>query len=154
MTLYFVRHAKAGKRGRGPANDLDRPLDDRGAEQARAVIQLIGHEPIEAIYSSPALRCVQTVEPLADKLGLEVIATDSLLEGQSADAAVTHARELARSRTVAALCSHGDIIPDAIQTLAREGMAIIGPRAWAKGSTWQLNVRGGDIVSARFLGPF
>ena len=64
------------------------------------------------------------------------------------------ARTLAQSDITAALCSHGDIIPDMIQTLAREGMVITGPRGWAKGSTWQLNTRGADITEAKFLGPF
>ncbi len=154
MTLYLIRHARAGKRGLGPSNDLERELDERGRDQASSVVDLIGDEPIKQVFSSSATRCMQTVEPLAQHLGLFVEEHDTLLEGQSAARAVDWMHELARSRTVAALCSHGDIIPDAIQMLAREGMVIIGPRAWAKGSTWRLNVRGGDIVSAEFLGPF
>ena len=63
-------------------------------------------------------------------------------------------RDLARDGTTAALCSHGDIIPDLIQILARQGMTIVGPRSWAKGSTWELRTKGSDIVQAEFLGPY
>jgi len=88
------------------------------------------------------------------RLGIDVEAHPALLEGQTATMAVHLARELATDDTTAVLSSHGDIIPDMIQTLAREGVVIVGPRAWAKGSTWELRTRGGDITEAEFLGPF
>lgn len=155
MTLYFVRHASAGTRGSfGHGNDLERELDPAGVVQANALVELLGDRGVTAVYSSEAMRCVQTVEPLAAHLGLQVEQAPSLTEGQAATMAVHLVRSLAASDTTAALCSHGDIIPDSIQTLAREGMVIVGPRAWAKGSTWELRTRGGDITEAEFLGPF
>ena len=154
MTLYLIRHARAGARDLGPPDDLERTLDEHGKEQAENIVELLAGVPVGRVLASPAVRCVQTVEPLATSLGLTVEIEPALLEGQSASAALGCMQRLAQDRVVAALCSHGDIIPDAIQMLAREGMVIIGPRAWSKGSTWQLNARGGDIVSAQFLGPF
>ncbi len=153
MTVYFIRHASAGTRS--PSHDdLDRPLDLVGQKQAEGIIELLGEQGITKVYSSRAVRCVQTVEPLAAHLGLETEIHPALVEGQSATMAVHLARTLAKQGTTAALCSHGDIIPDSIQTLAREGMVISGPRSWAKGSTWQLTTRGGDFTEARFLGPY
>ena len=153
MTLYLIRHASAGTRSE-TNDDLDRTLDPTGFVQAKAVAELLADKQITQIYSSQATRCVQTVEPLAELLALHVQVDPSLLEGQSATMAVHLARTLAQADTRAALCSHGDIIPDTIQTLAREGMVIVGPRSWAKGSTWELGTRGGDITEARFLGPY
>ena len=76
------------------------------------------------------------------------------MEGQSATMAVHLARTLATEGTTAVFSSHGDIIPDMIQALAREGTIIIGPRAWAKGSTWEIRTRGSDLTEAEFLGPY
>ncbi|MGI9607228.1 MAG: SixA phosphatase family protein [Acidimicrobiales bacterium] len=155
MTIYLIRHATAGTRGgNGAANDLDRELDALGVDQATGIAERLGVEPISRVLSSRALRCVQTVAPLAEKLGLSVEHSPELLEGQSAVMAVELCRRFAADGVTAGLCSHGDIIPDTIQTLAREGLVIIGPRGWAKGSTWRLNSRGGDLVSAEFLGPY
>lgn len=155
MTLYLVRHASAGTRGQlGHDNDLERALDALGHDQATGLISLLGENGVTQVYSSAATRCVQTVAPLAVHLGVEVVVEPSLLEGQSATMALHLLRTLAQSNTTAVLCSHGDIIPDAIQTLAREGMIIVGQRAWAKGSTWELRTRGGDITEAEFLGPY
>lgn len=153
MTLYLIRHASAGTRSETD-DDLDRTLDPAGFVQAKAITELLGDNGITEVYSSRATRCVQTVEPLAEALGLDVQIDPSLVEGQSATMAVHLVRTLAQAGTSAALCSHGDIIPDTIQTLAREGMVIVGPRSWAKGSTWELSTRGGDITSAQFLGPY
>ena len=153
MTLFLIRHASAGTRS--PSHDdLDRPLDPIGVEQSQEIVELLGDQGITKVYSSRAVRCVQTVDPLALHLGLSVEVHPALVEGQSATMAIHLARELAKAGTTAAFSSHGDIIPDAIQTLAREGMVITGQRAWAKGSTWQLNTRGGDITEATFLGPY
>jgi len=155
MTVYFVRHASAGSRGSTSGrDDLSRQLDEVGQEQARGLIKLLGPSGVTEVYSSSATRCVETVTPLAEHLDLDVQIDPGLVEGQSATMAVHLVRTLASQGTTAVLCSHGDIIPDSIQTLAREGMVIVGPRGWAQGSTWELRTRGGDITEAEFLGPF
>jgi len=155
MTLFFVRHASAGMRGMlSHTSDLERELDAVGVDQANALVELLGDRGVSEVFSSEAVRCIQTVEPLAAYLGVEVVREPALTEGQSATMAIHLARQLAQNETTAVLSSHGDIIPDLIQTLAREGMVIVGPRAWAKGSTWELRTRGGDITEAEFLGPY
>jgi len=155
MSIYLIRHAVAGVRGSlGHENDLQRELDAVGIDQAVGIANTYADVGISEIYTSSATRCRQTVEPLGERLGLPVVDHEALLEGQSAQGAIHLVRTLAQSGTTAALCSHGDIIPDAIQTLAREGMIIVGQRAWAKGSTWELRTRGGDITEAHFLGPY
>jgi len=135
-------------------DDLLRSLDDLGRQQALLVCQMLGDAGVKQLLTSPATRCRQTLEPLGVELGLEIEDTPALLEGHGATAAVSLIRTLVREQATSALCSHGDLIPDIIQTFAREGMVIAGPRGWAKGSTWRLDAQGADIVQARFLGPF
>ena len=85
--------------------------------------------------SSPFARCVQTLEPLAARVGLAVETEDAL--GEGADLAqVMKILMAVPDRTV--LCSHGDVIPDVIGTLERRGMVIEGEPNWRKGSVWVL----------------
>jgi len=73
--LYLVRHAHAPWR---PGED--RPLSDEGLAQARRVAAILGPIRPAAVYSSPALRAVQTVRPLAIECGLEILVEPDLRE--------------------------------------------------------------------------
>ena len=59
---------------------MQRRGDDRGREQADALVARIGSLPVRAIVRSPLLRCRRTVEPLAAALGLEPVVDDRLSE--------------------------------------------------------------------------
>ncbi|HEY5841857.1 MAG TPA: histidine phosphatase family protein [Mycobacterium sp.] len=82
MTVILLRH------GRSTSNtahtlagrSLGVDLDDKGLEQADAVVDRIGELPIRALVSSPLLRCRRTLEPLAGKLGLEPVIDERLTE--------------------------------------------------------------------------
>ena len=72
MSLVLVRHAKAGDRSTWEGDDRLRPLDPKGEKQAAELPSLLEGVSIGRIVSSPALRCIQTVEPLAAARGLTV----------------------------------------------------------------------------------
>ena len=74
-TLYLVRHAHADWNP-----DDGRPLSDRGRASAVALGDLLASAPIGALYSSPARRAVETIEPLARRLRLEPFIVDDLRE--------------------------------------------------------------------------
>jgi 2,3-bisphosphoglycerate-dependent phosphoglycerate mutase len=63
--FYLVRHAHADW-----TPDENRPLSARGRLDADRVAEVLHRLPIAAIYSSPARRARQTVEPLTARLGL------------------------------------------------------------------------------------
>lgn len=73
--IYFVRHAHADW-----LPDEQRPLSPRGSGDARHIAALLHAKPIIAIYSSPARRAFQTVEPLAARLDLRIRTIDDLRE--------------------------------------------------------------------------
>lgn len=80
-TLLLIRHGEndtVGKRlaGRTPGVHLNA----RGHEQAQALVPLLGKAPLKAIYSSPMERAVETAQPLAAALGLEVLVRPGLIE--------------------------------------------------------------------------
>ena len=86
--------------------------------------------------SSPYRRCIETIAPAAAALGLHVEVDERLAEG-SLDGAVALVRSLSRSG--AAICSHGDIIPAILAMVDREDAVELGgePRC-QKGSIWIL----------------
>lgn len=157
MAVYVVRHAKAGDRSKWKGPDQLRPLSGAGRRQAQALADLLADRAgkagsgIRRIVSSPYARCIQTVEPLAARLGLEMETDDALAEGAPADDVVDLVRKLAPEHPV--LCTHGDVIPRLLDALARrDGLRLPKRRPSAKGSTWVLDQDGdGRFVSAIYL---
>ncbi len=144
---FLIRHAHAGTRG--AASDDTRELTDRGRTQSNALTDLLADQGIRTILSSPFTRCVQTVEPLATRLGLSVAIDAELAEG----AGPSHAlRVMEQSEYPIALCSHGDVIGDTMNALSRRGVVLDDDRV-AKGSAWALTVLDGVITTARYLPP-
>ena len=79
--LYLVRHGQSAGNaegrfgGHGPT-----PLSDLGREQAEKTARVLAREGINAIYSSDLLRAVQTAEPLAKRLNLEIRTSEAFRE--------------------------------------------------------------------------
>lgn len=149
--LYLVRHGAAGERRSWPGDDSLRPLSGRGEMQAAGLAKTLADERIEAIFTSPYVRCVQTVRPLAEATGLEIVEHPALAEGEGGKAT----RDLIRSLigTNAVLCSHGDVIPAALQWMINKGMTLKSDFDCKKGSTWKVTVRGGVFHKAHYLPP-
>ena len=150
MTLYLVRHAHAGTRaGWSGADDFERPLSDKGRGQARYLAKHVGDRPIRKLWSSPAVRCIETLEPLAATLGVEVRSAPELTEGADPDEAVSFL--LAHARHDAAFCSHGDLIPKVIRRLTAAGMRTSDANIATKGSWWALEVEDGRVTSGTYF---
>ncbi|MBA3266858.1 MAG: histidine phosphatase family protein [Acidimicrobiia bacterium] len=149
--LYLVRHGKAGSRHDWKGPDHERPLSKRGRRQAQGLVELVAGRDIDAVVSSPFVRCVETVQPLADKLGLEVEAASGLAEGASCDEALALVHRLASTTSV--LCSHGDVIGIILDALAADGIDLPSDYPCAKGSTWEFQTTDGRIAGARYLPP-
>lgn len=78
-TIYFVRHSLRDTRIQ---DDLLAPLTAEGHAKALKITHKFKDIEIDKIYSSPALRAIQTVEKLADDHKLEILLSDNLLERQ------------------------------------------------------------------------
>ena len=150
--LHLVRHADAGSRGAWVGDDFERPLDDHGSMQAEAIAVTLAGRPVRRILSSPYVRCVATVAPLGQILGLPVEASDELAEGSYAEA-LELLGSLAAAEGDSVLCSHGDVIPGVLWVLARHGLEIGDRGRCKKGSIWELEVVDGRIVAATYRHP-
>lgn len=73
-TLYLVRHGKAT--GQAP----EAPLTSEGIAQAQMLAECLSGGSIDQIVSSPFTRAIQSIEPLAKRLGLEIKMDDRLIE--------------------------------------------------------------------------
>lgn len=151
MQLYLVRHAHAGSRSEWTEPDHQRPLSPKGWERANGLVEALGGCSIDRLLSSPYLRCTQTLGPLAAARNLEVEPHDALAEGAPLESGITLVEELVSAGTTAALCSHGDIIPELLAGLARRGTVLDGGSC-PKGSIWVLHASGGSIERATYAG--
>jgi 8-oxo-dGTP diphosphatase len=153
VAVYLVRHAVAIGRGQWDAADEHRPLTGRGRRQARGLVKLLGDRPIRRILSSPAVRCLQTVEPLSESIGRPVKERIELLEGSDTQAALALLDDAARRKGDSVLCCHGDLIPELVWSLAARGAHLDGTHRWEKGSTWELDWAGDRCAGGRYLPP-
>jgi broad specificity phosphatase PhoE len=80
-TVYLARHGEsdwnAANRFQGHS---DRPLTELGRKQAYALADIVAGERVEAIYSSPLIRALDTARIVAARTGLEVTTRDDLRE--------------------------------------------------------------------------
>ena len=149
--ILLIRHAVAGDRSRWDGADPLRPLTDEGRRQARSLADLFAGRPLAHLLSSPYVRCVQTLQPLAAARGLAIETSDDLAEGRPWELVEKLALELAVDGP-GAMCVHGDVMEALIEDLGERGIALERPReAFAKGTTWILGVREGSIVSAHHV---
>ena len=81
--IYIVRHAHAGNRSKWTGPDHKRSISPKGILQAKALTKYLAKNGARQIYTSPYLRCVQTMAPLAHKLGLGYVDLPELAESAS-----------------------------------------------------------------------
>ncbi|MPY98284.1 MAG: NUDIX domain-containing protein [Actinophytocola sp.] len=143
-TMLLVRHAKAGKREHWRGDDDLRPLTPAGNRQSDALRTLLPLFGPDQVHSAPRLRCVQTVQGIADDLGTR-IEHEPLLSEEGywgdPDASLARLHALAADTGTPLICSQGKVIPDLVRTLAaRDGVALDDVPS-KKGSVWLLSFR-------------
>jgi len=155
VRLLLVRHAKAGDRSDFDGPDELRPLDRRGRDQARRLAVLLPAFGPVGLLSADRVRCRQTLEPLAQLVGLPVERASELGEEEySADpqaglALVERLLEPREHPGATVVCSQGGAIPSALMALGVRWEGAAGA-LWppsAKGSTWALGGRPGALAA-------
>jgi phosphohistidine phosphatase SixA len=123
MIVYLLRHARAGHRETWEGDDDRlRPLDERGRRQAEALVDQLAGRELARIVSSPYVRCVQTVGPLAEARGLQLEEDEALAEEADSCAAV----ELLRSGAEPVVASvHGDLFMELLGAKLKKGATAV-----------------------------
>jgi 8-oxo-dGTP pyrophosphatase MutT (NUDIX family)/phosphohistidine phosphatase SixA len=156
--VLLVRHASAGSSGKWDGEDRLRPLDETGEEQADELVRLLSRFGVEAIVSADYTRCIETMQPLSEAIGVP-IETDPLLSDDGfpghEEQAAELLRNLGRPGSGAVACSQGDVIPELVQRLAADdGVEIEEPSRLKKAGVWALSFDDHRLVAAdRFPPP-
>ena len=67
--VYFIRHAEPNYENH---DDLSRELSPKGLQSSKELVNSFAGIQIDAFYSSPYLRAVDTIKPLADSRGRSI----------------------------------------------------------------------------------
>lgn len=121
MSVILLRHAAAGDRNAWDGDDRLRPLDDEGYDQAIALPGALAGRGIARVVSSPYLRCIESVEPLAAALGLTVELDTRLAEGAGRERALALLAELDGGLA----CTHGDVAEAVLGRKLDKGAAAV-----------------------------
>jgi 2,3-bisphosphoglycerate-dependent phosphoglycerate mutase len=78
-TILLVRHGETEAERRVQGHS-DTPLNETGRAQARALVDELAEEAIDAVYSSDLLRAYETARIVAQARGLDVTAIPDLRE--------------------------------------------------------------------------
>jgi 8-oxo-dGTP diphosphatase len=127
----LLRHASAGDPSAWSGEDALRPLDTLGRVQAAGLPEALARFPVARILSSPAVRCVETVAPLALHHSISVERRPELAEGADPADALGVVRVAGEG---AVLCTHGDILHALTGLEPPKGAALVaehGPESLA-----------------------
>jgi 8-oxo-(d)GTP phosphatase len=147
--ILLVRHAKAGKRSEWSGDDDRRPLDPAGQDQAKRLVEFLTMFAPDRVLSAEPDRCIQTVTPLADALGLDVQVQPAFGDAafhRSASTTENALLGLAKPGQVSVVCSQGSAIPGLIDRVGRAS----GRTTTRKAAAWALSIVDGNIVSSDY----
>lgn len=154
-TVLVVRHATAGRKSRYKGDDRKRPLDKHGRAQAESLVSVLLAYGASDLHAADRVRCMQTLEPLADELAADIVAEPDLTEEAYAEnrkAARARLTEIAELPGTRVICSQGKVIPGLIDWWCeRDGVRPDKSRN-RKGSTWVLSLAQGRLVAADHIG--
>ncbi len=154
-SVLIVRHGTAGSKSRFSGDDTMRPLDKKGRAQAEALVaQLSSFGPTD-VYSADRVRCHQTVEPLAEELGVTINNEPTLTEEAYADNPKRGRRrvlQIAESHRTPVICTQGKVIPDLIAWWCEHDGVRPDKSRNRKGSTWVLSLVDGRLIAADHIG--
>jgi 2,3-bisphosphoglycerate-dependent phosphoglycerate mutase len=94
LTVLLVRHAEPVLPGTPGFDEFSRPLTESGARDALLLANGFQNVELDAVYSSPMLRALQTVQGFAVARGLEVISMHEFVEHVLAPEPIPNWREV------------------------------------------------------------
>ena len=155
--VLLVRHANAGDRDKWRGDDRMRPLDEIGREQAGELVRLLSRFEVQRLVSADYLRCIQTLKPLGDSIGLpveeEILLSERGYPGHEAEAEAA-LRKLGDHEEAVAACSQREVIPDLVKRLAADdGVELPQPFKYKKAGVWALSFDGQQLCAVEYFPP-
>jgi phosphohistidine phosphatase SixA len=151
----LLRHADAGIRGESAEPDAWRALSPLGWRQATAVIGRLDGLSVVRVFASPALRCRQTVVPLARSLSADVEPRAELAIDADPGRLMAFLRSAETESAV--LCTHRETLDRLFALVALTGgqnRPVDGSAPMAKAALWAIGVGGqAGLPEIRYLSP-
>jgi 8-oxo-(d)GTP phosphatase len=141
--LIVLRHAESWSRRAWHADDRRRPLIVHGRKQAQDLVPLLAAYDVRRVVTSSSTRCVETITPYVDQVGVPWQATATLSEEGATTVGVrdlvVRLAETLRSVGSTVVCSHRPVLP-----VACAALGVADPQL-EKGSMVVLHVRKGRV---------
>jgi len=115
-------------------------LSEKGILQAERLADDLADAGIDLLWSSPHVRCRQTLHPLMLRLDLPVAEAPFLAEGAGGTVPLDRILEAAAEGHQIAACSHGDVIPAIVAQALGRGAVLVGPVSLAKAARYELEI--------------
>ena len=148
--LILLRHAKAISREEWQSDDGDRPLAHIGQMQAKRFLSKIHPYEIKEIYTSDAVRCYESIEPIARALSINPVFSPALSEysfikdKKSWHQSIT---EIMENEIATLVCSHNPVIPEIVKKLIGKKNFNELNHELLPGEAWILHHKDGEVVA-------
>jgi 8-oxo-(d)GTP phosphatase len=143
--LIVLRHAESWSRRAWHADDRRRPLIVQGRRQAQALVPLLAAYDVRRVVTSSSTRCVETITPYVDQVGVPWQATAVLSEEGATTTGVrdlvVRLEETLKRVGATVICSHRPVLP-----LACAALGVADPHL-DKGAMVVLHVRKGRVLA-------
>ena len=152
-TLVLLRHAKAIARVDWLGEDEDRPLSTLGQEQARRMAAQFVNLNLVKIYTSDAIRCLDTVKEMSESLDIELLITKHVSEyvhHKKPERAIEYAKEvlyadIKEGRSIL-ICSHNPVLPLMLERLLKHSRVKPEVKHLKPGQAWILEFNGNKCI--------
>lgn len=174
--LILIRHASAGNKSAWRKGDLSRPLDPDGKKQAMALASLLRCFGVCRVVSAPAERCVATVRPYAEAVGVQIETEPSFVvvkgelkrqasggarrngkdaaTGVHPEAAAKAIAQFAAADSPVIICAHRENLPALLDAACAElGAENPAGRPLGKGEFLVLHRAAGRLAAAEVYHP-
>lgn len=116
--VVVLRHGQARSRKAWSADDRERPLLQRGHDQADRLVPLLAAYDVTRIVTSTSTRCRQTVAPYAEMAGWDPLALDALSEEDAdIDRVSSAVTGVVDHKAGAVICTHRPVLPLVFEAL-------------------------------------
>lgn len=154
IALILLRHGKAIAREEWEGDDGDRPLAQLGQLQAQRMLSVYLPYAVSEIHTSDAVRCYETVVPIARSLELNTIFWSQLSEyafEKDKKLAIQVVQEIIESESRAIVCGHNPVLPGIVAKLIGKKSFKELDHGLMPGESWILHHRDGEIVAIDWM---
>ena len=152
--LILLRHGKAIAREEWEGDDGDRPLAQLGQIQSKRMLSRYLPFAISEIHTSDAVRCYETVAPMARAMSLDMIYWSELSEyafAKDKKAAINVVNDIIESETRAIVCGHNPVLPGIVAKFIGKKNFKQLDHGLLPGEAWILHHRDGEVIAIDWM---